>query len=233
MPPETQSHYYASIFAAYGVMLALWQREQRGIGAHIDVSVQASMALHEHVAFTYSAERRMIKRAGSQHQHNAPANLFKCRNGYLSLFVTQNHWPLFLKVWEDHPAELDDPRWRNNNERRAHAAYINELVTSFTSRCTKEDLAQLLQQNGIPALPVNTPSEFMRDAHIQERGFFGTVTHPVLGSFGQPAAPFMIDGRRPAPAPAPLLGQHNYEVFGGEIGLEKRDLEILAADGII
>jgi crotonobetainyl-CoA:carnitine CoA-transferase CaiB-like acyl-CoA transferase len=75
-PPETQSYYYASLFASYGVTLALWQRETRGIGAWIDASVQASMALHEHVAFNYSAEGRVMKRAGSQHQHNAPANLF-------------------------------------------------------------------------------------------------------------------------------------------------------------
>jgi crotonobetainyl-CoA:carnitine CoA-transferase CaiB-like acyl-CoA transferase len=233
MPPETQSYYYASIFAAYGVILALWQREKRGMGAHIDISVQASMALHEHVAFSYSAEGRVIKRAGSQHQHNAPANLFKCKNGYISLFVTQNHWPFFLKVWEDHPPDLDDPKWLSNNERRANAAYINELVTSFTSRYSKEDLADLLQKNGIPALPVNTPREFMKDPHIQAREFFATVSHPVLGSFEQPAPPFTIDGRRPMPAPAPLLGQHNYEVFCDELGLGKRDLELLVADGIV
>ncbi len=233
MPPETQSSYYASIFCAYGVMLALWQREQRGIGVHIDVSVQASMALHEHVAFNYSAEGRVMKRAGSQHQHNAPANLFKCKNGYISLFVTQNHWPILLRVWKDHPPDLDDPRWRSNNERRANADYINELVTSFTSRYSKEELSELLQESGIPALPVNTPSDFMKDPHIRERGFFSTVTHPVLGSFKQLAPPYMMEGRRPGPAPAPLLGQHNHEVFCGELGLTDRDLEILAADGII
>ena len=55
-PPETQAYYYASLFACYGTMLALWQREMRGIGAWIDASMQASMALHEHVAFNYSAE---------------------------------------------------------------------------------------------------------------------------------------------------------------------------------
>ena len=49
-PPETQAYYYASLFACYGAMLALWQRESRGIGAWIDASMQASMALHEHVA---------------------------------------------------------------------------------------------------------------------------------------------------------------------------------------
>jgi crotonobetainyl-CoA:carnitine CoA-transferase CaiB-like acyl-CoA transferase len=232
-PPETQGYYYASLFAAYGAILALWQREARGIGAHIDASVQASMALHEHIAFNYSAEGRVMKRAGSQHQHNAPANLFKCKNGYISLFVTQNHWPLLLKVWQDHAKELDDPKWINSNLRRAHADYINAEVTSFTSQFLKEDFAELMQKHGIPALPVNSPTDFMRDPHIQARGFFSAVTHPVLGAFQQPGNPFVVDGRRGASEPAPLLGQHNEEVFCHELGLSAGDLAVLAADGVI
>ena len=232
-PPETQSYYYASLFAAYGAMLSLWQRETRGIGAYIDVSIQASMALHEHVAFNYSAEGRVMKRGGSQHQHNAPANLFQCKNGWIALFVTQNHWPLLLKVWEDHPSELDDPKWINSNLRRTHADYINAQVTSYTSRFLKEDLAELLQKQGIPGLPVNSPSDFMKDPHIQARGFFSTVTHPVLGSFSQPGSPFVFDGKRAAPSSAPLMGQHNDEVLCGELGLERGKLEELAASGVI
>ena len=232
-PPETQSYYYASLFAAYGTMLAFWQRETRGIGAYVDASIQASMALHEHVAFNYSAEGRVMKRAGSQHQHNAPANLFQCKNGWIALFVTQNHWPILLKVWEDHPAELDDPKWINSNLRRAHADYINAQVTSYTSRFLKEDLAELMQKHGIPGLPVNSPLDFMNDPHIQARGFFSTVTHPALGMFQQAGSPFMLDGQRAAPSPAPLLGQHNDEVFRGELGLEQRELEVLAASGVV
>ena len=233
MPPETQSYYYSSIYAAYGVMLALWQREKRGAGVHIDTSIHASLALHEHVAFNYSSEGRVMKRAGSQHQHNAPSNLFPCKDGYISLFVTQQHWPMFLKVWEDHPPELDDPRWKNNNERRANADWINSLVSSYTSRYEKEELAHLLQKNGIPALAVNSPTDFLKDSHIQERGFFSSVTHPVLGTYQQASAPLTIDGKRPDPAPAPMLGQHNYEVYCGELGLEKHELEVLAAEGVI
>jgi crotonobetainyl-CoA:carnitine CoA-transferase CaiB-like acyl-CoA transferase len=232
-PPETQSYYYASLFAAYGVMLALWQRETRGIGAYIDASIQASLALHEHVAFNYSAEGRVMKRAGSQHQHNAPANLFECKNGYVALFVTQNHWPLLLKVWEDHPQDLEDPKWINSNLRRANADYINAQLTSFTSRFLKEEFAELMQLHGIPALPVNSPLDFMADPHIRARGFFSKVTHPVLGSFDQPGSPFMLDGQRSGPSAAPLLGQHNHDVYCGELGLDRRDLEVLAADGVI
>jgi formyl-CoA transferase len=90
-----------------------------------------------------------------------------------------------------------------------------------------------MQKHGIPGLPVNSPSDFIKDPHIRARGFFATVTHPVLGSFEQPGSPFMVDGRRAAPSPAPVLGQHNYEVFCGELGLEQSELEVLAADGVI
>ena len=232
-PPETQSFYYTSLFASYGVMLALWQRETRGIGSWIDASVQASMALHEHVAFNYSAEGRVMKRAGSQHQHNAPANLFECKNGWISLFVTQTHWPLLLKAWPDHDPALDDPKWVNSNLRRQHADYINAQVTSFTSRFLKEDLAELMQQHGIPGLPVNSPSDFMEDPHIRARGFFGNVNHPVLGSLVQAGSPFMVDGQRGIPSPAPLLGQHNHEIFGDELGLSADEIAVLAAQKVI
>jgi crotonobetainyl-CoA:carnitine CoA-transferase CaiB-like acyl-CoA transferase len=232
-PPETQSYYYASLFAAYGVMLALWQRETRGIGAWIDTSIQASMALHEHVAFNYSAEGRVMRRAGSQHQHNAPANLFRCKNGWIALFVTQNHWPILLKAWDGHDPALDDPKWINSNLRRQHADYINAEVTSFTMRYAKEDLAEMMQKNGIPGLPVNSSSDFMKDLHIEARGFFSAVTHPVLGTFLQAGNSFLVDGARTAPSPAPLLGQHNAEVYCGELGLGANEIAALAAEGII
>jgi benzylsuccinate CoA-transferase BbsE subunit len=232
-PPETQAYYYASLFACYGTMLALWQRESRGIGAWIDASMQASMALHEHVAFNYAAEKRVMKRAGSQHQHNAPANLFQCKNGWIALFVTQTHWPLLLRVWDDHDPELDDPKWVNSNLRRQKADYINAQVTSFTMRYMKEELAELMQKHGVPGLPVNSPSDFMKDPHIQARGFFSAVTHPVLGTFDAPGNFFMVDGKRTGPSPAPLIGQHNYEVLGGELGLSPEALVALTAEGVI
>jgi len=228
MPPGAQSYNYSSLYATYGIVLALWQREEKGVGVHIDASVQASLALHEHVAFTYSAEGRVMKRAGSQHQHAAPANLFPCQDGYISLFINQRHWPLFLEVWEDHPPELDDPRWNSNAARHANAAWLNSLVASFTSRYKKEELTDQLQKRGLPALSVNSPKDFMGDPHIQQRGFFEHVTHPVLGSYQQPGVPFIVDGERPTSSPAPLLGQHNTEIYSRELGMSQVDIEALA-----
>ena len=106
-------------------------------------------------------------------------------------------------------------------------------MTSFTSRFLKEELAELLQKNGIPGLPVNSPSDFMKDPHIEARNFFSTVNHPVLGSFRQPGSPFVVDGYRAPASPAPLLGQHNEEVFCGELGLGCDKLKQLQSDGVL
>ena len=110
----------------------------------------------------------------------------------------------------------------------------NPLLESFTSRYKKEELADLLQKRGVPGLPVNTPSDFQKDPHIQAREFFTSVTHPEIGEYQQPGVPFTVDGERPKPAaPAPTLGQHNEEVYGQELGLDQQALENLASEGVI
>jgi crotonobetainyl-CoA:carnitine CoA-transferase CaiB-like acyl-CoA transferase len=90
-----------------------------------------------------------------------------------------------------------------------------------------------MQKHGIPGLPVNSPTDFMRDPHIEARGFFSAITHPVLGTFQHPGNPFMVDGERAPVEPAPVLGQHNEAVYCRELGLSAGDLAVLAADGVV
>src|SRR5919109_4407833 len=55
-PPETQAYYFASLFAAAGVLAALYRREQTGEGDHIDASMQETLATHEHIIRLYANE---------------------------------------------------------------------------------------------------------------------------------------------------------------------------------
>ncbi len=73
----------------------------------------------------------------------------------------------------------------------------------------------------------------MKDPHIQARGFFAKVDHPVLGSFAQPGSPFMVNGQRGTASAAPLLGQHNHDVLCGELGLSAHDVAVLATEKVI
>jgi crotonobetainyl-CoA:carnitine CoA-transferase CaiB-like acyl-CoA transferase len=204
-PPESQAYYFASLFAAAGALAALYRRERTGQGDHVDASMQETLATHEHIIRLYANEKQIVKRAGSQHGQVAPARIFPCRDGFVYLYVTRQHWKLFLEVWQDHPPEMDGPEWLNNLYRRARADQINAAVEAFARKHTMEELTGLLQAKGIPCVPVNTPLGFANDEHVQGRSFLATVEHAEFGAATQPAMPFVIDGERLAVGSVPVF----------------------------
>ena len=205
-PPETQAYYFTSLFAALGVLAALYRRNRVGAGDHVDVAMQETLATQEHAIRIFANEGQLVTRQGSQHGQVAPARIFPCRDGFVYLYVTRQHWKLFLQVWTEHPAEMETREWENNVYRRSRVDYLNPLVEAFTRRHTKEELTALLQEHGIPCVPVNTPKDFTSDPHIRFRNFVVPVEYADVGMVHQPAAPYMIDGLRPAVRPAPALG---------------------------
>jgi crotonobetainyl-CoA:carnitine CoA-transferase CaiB-like acyl-CoA transferase len=231
--PETQAFYYASVCAALGTLLALWHRAQGGEGCGVDIAAQEAIATHEHLIRAFGFDGHSIRRHGSQHAYVAPANIFPTRDGYVYLFVSRPHWPLLLALWPDHPPELDDPKWEPNEARRAQADWINEQLAQFTRQFTKEELTRLMQEHGVPCLPVNTPAEFMRDEQVRYRELFRPAAHPVLGEYVQVAFPVLLDGARLPPAPPPLLGQHTRELLTDRLGLSPTEVELLFAQGIV
>jgi crotonobetainyl-CoA:carnitine CoA-transferase CaiB-like acyl-CoA transferase len=204
-PPELQAYYFASLFAAAGVLAALYRRERTGRGDHIDSSMQETLATQEHIIRLWANDKQILKRAGSQHGSVAPAKIFPCRDGFIYLYVTRQHWKLFLSIWKDHPAVFDAPEWLNNVYRRAHADELNPAIESFLSRFTMAAITELMQSKGIPCVPVNTPLGFANDEHVQGRGFMTPVEHTGFGKVKQPAMPFVIDGTRPPVGSVPPL----------------------------
>src|ERR1043166_8989500 len=204
-PPETQTYYFASVVAGAGVLAALYRRERTGRGDHVDASMQETLATHEHIIRLWANENQILKRAGSQHGSVAPAKIFQCRDGFVYLYVTRQHWKLFLSIWKDHPPVFDAPDWLNNVYRRAHADQLNPAVEAFIGQFTMAEITELLQAKGIPCVPVNTPMGFANDEHVRGRGFMAPVEHVGFGGTRQPAMPFVIDGARPQVGSVPAL----------------------------
>jgi len=196
-PPETQAYYFASLFATAGLLSALYRRERTGQGDHVDASMQEALATQEHIIRLWANEQQIAKRAGSQHGSVAPAKIFSCKDGFVYLYVTRQHWKLFLSLWKNHPTVFDAPDWLNNLYRRAHADELNSAVETFLSGFTMAEITEFLQAKGIPCVPVNTPMGFANDEQVRERGFMAPVEHTGFGRTNQPAIPFVIDGARP------------------------------------
>lgn len=197
VPPETQAYYFGSLVAALGIVAALHRREQTGAGDRIEVSMQEALATQEHMIRLYANEQEIHTRAGSQHQHVAPARIFPCRDGYVYMYVSRQHWQRFLDIWPDHPKEFDAPEYLNNVFRRAQADVINPAVSDFSQRYSVEELTHRLQSNRIPCLPVNRPLGFLRDPHVEGRHFVQEVAYPDGTSLIQPALPCLFGGSRP------------------------------------
>jgi benzylsuccinate CoA-transferase BbsF subunit len=167
--------------------------------------MQETLATQEHIIRLWANEKQIAKRAGSQHGSVAPAKIFPCRDGFVYLYVTRQHWKLFLTVWKDHDPKFDAPDWLNNVYRRAHADELNPAVEAFVRQFTMAEITELLQEKGIPCVPVNTPMGFANDEHVQSRGFMAPVEHAGFGKTKQPAMPFVIDGERVPVGSVPVL----------------------------
>ncbi len=214
-PPEPIGQYFASIWSALALVSAIWAVRKHGRAAVYRISVQEALATQEHLIRAAAMDGKPVVRNGSQHKNVAPANIFPSSDGFVYIYVSRNHWPAFLGVWQPHPAEYDDPKWVPNATRRADAGRLNEAVAAWSRGYSSTELVRLLQGARVPCLPVNRPSDLVKDEQIVAGQFFAPISHPRLGTFLQASFPALIDGARPEPTSPPLLGEHTAQVLDG------------------
>ena len=107
-------------------------------------------------------------------------------------------------------------------------------LAAWTRKRTAEDITELLQANGVAALPVMGAEDRLFNPHFRERGLYSDIEHPSLGI--EPIYNIMWNLEQTPPSirrHAPLLGEHNQQVFGGLLGMEKEDLARLEEDQVL
>ncbi len=184
-----------------------------------------------------SAYGRLIARAGNRGPVAAPQNIYPCRGTerWIALaVVTDAQWAALVDLL-GRPAWTAEPTLERAEGRRArHDLIDGELTRWFAEQALDAAVARLVAR-GVPAAPVVSPREVDQNPQLRARGFFETVTHPVVGAHDYPGLPmrFSAGPERWFRAPAPMLGQHNEEILRGLLGLDEAEIAALRADGII
>ncbi len=235
-PFGNQTYHMACLYATFGILLALRQRHNSGRGQHIDVSIHECVAATlDHVLVRYFYEWVVAKRRGNLHWSNG-FRVFRCRDGYILLPLLQQ-WETLVE-WLDSEgmaADLKEPRWRDKAVRHQGIDHIIQVLEQWTQVHTVSELVELGQLMHFPCAEVASPQQVVDNLQLKERGFFVEVKHPELKSqYQYPGAPYCF-GQSPwqISRRAPLIGEHNKEIYGEELGLSESELSALVRDGVI
>ena len=227
-----QSLYVAGANAAAATLVAIFARLTSGEGQHVDVSVAECLATHLVQPVPYynymgaTKGRRPVRGSGFE-------ELMPARDGYVVPSV-QGSQP-----WETVAdliglEELQDPRFASGAGRIAHGEELKALLVEGLAQWDRLPLFVASGERRLVFGMAQDAGDMVACPHLEARGFYHEVEHPVVGTAtyaGMGAA--LSDYQAWAPTPAPLLGQHNREVYCDELGLGAEELLALRYAGAI
>jgi crotonobetainyl-CoA:carnitine CoA-transferase CaiB-like acyl-CoA transferase len=250
-PEAFHSLHMGGEFAAIGVMIALYDRLASGLGQYIDVSIHEACACTTEGSFpNWEYFQRVVKRQTGRHAAATitPRWQFRCTDGrdinMIGGGIPRNprSWRPLLDWMEerDKVEDLRDPKYdrtltENPYARGETAAHVAGAIGRFVESLTAEEAYRGGQALHMPWGPVRSPDENLDDPHWHDRGFFVEVDHPELGrSHTYPGLPYLFnDSPGRVRRRAPLLGEHSYEVYVGELGLGVDELRELFESGAV
>jgi len=221
------------LVAVLAVLAALYWKGVSGRGQHIDMSKQEALISMQRVeSVTYANDQTVMTRTGNKTR--MPGGVLPCRDGHIVVITPEEHQWDALMTLIGNPAWSKEPWCRDREARAQHAEAINNLLIEWTTQHTKEEIFRKGQALGCPVSPSRSAEDLMASEQLKARDFFVDVTHPLMGSLKMPSS-----ASRFAESPwqfertAPLLGESNEEIYCERLGYERKELEVLKAEGVI
>lgn len=229
--------------AAIGVLSTLLAPVEGDAARLLDVSIAECVAT---VCAQMAAGAELDGSDQGRRPRPGPASppgdgVYPCADGHVVAGwgpVPARHWPEFIEwMAQDGLATewVGDERWSDLGFRMAHHDEVEEAVRAFFARHTMDELCDGSIPRGFMLYPLQTAADLAHDPQLHARDWFQPLADPGRGlAFDYPGPPYRL-GETPAATrrPAPQLGEHNVEVYAGELGLSRERLAELAARGVV
>ena len=230
----------SGIYAAFGLMAALWHRDRVGGDGQartVDAALTESvLSLMEGLLPEYGALGKIREPSGGGLATAAPSNAYPSRDGCWVL-IGANSEPLFAKLAKamGQPELAEMACYQGNKARVENVAALDALITQWTRKLDAQELLARLNEADIPSSKAYTAADCAADPQYIARGmvrrvedgWFGTeVLHPGIVPH-VPEAPGTVRWT------GPRIGAHNDEVYGGLLGLPEAEIAALRAEGVI
>ncbi len=219
--------YQGGLTAALGILAAVYARRSGASGQAVDCSMQEAQLAIGYLPFQRLEAEGFVEDRFSRFFRIG--GVLSAQDGYVELLTLES------QQWEALAGLLGHLDWAAS-ERFQHPVKngpeINKRLREWASQHTKAWLYDQGQAHGVPIAPYLTPEEVFHSRQQRERGYFISVDHSEAGCFGYAGLPYRFSETPEGIERAPLLGEHNLEVFG-ELGYSPQDLVGLARAGAI
>ena len=236
-PPFGFADSIAGISAAFGTMMALFQRERTGAGAVVDVALyEPLMFMLGDIVLRWTARGEIQQREGNTSGAASPRGLYQAGDGHwLSIAASSQRIAERLFVAMGRPELITDPRYSTNDARMANNASLQTIVVDWVKARPRAEVLANLEQHDVVAAPVADARDIAEDPHFLARTLVD-FENEVLGLVKMPG-PVLHFGGYPGPAyPAvPRVGEHTADVLADMLGMPAdevarlRDAEIISA----
>jgi len=237
--PLSHGNYQAAISGTGATMVALLARDTTNRGQHIDISETDVWATY-HVGFgitiyAFGAKDNLRKGYIGGGWTYPARRVIPCKDGYMALCAPQlKQWLRFLELMGN-PEWTKNPRYRDRHAMEDdYPEEVDALLAPWFMERTKKELFELFEKNAIPFAPLYNMADEVNDVHLAERRFFADVKRVETGTLKYPGGAYKLS-RTPwaLKRPAPLLGEHNEEIYCGRLGYSKEELVALRRAGVI
>ncbi len=207
------AEYHAGLHTSVATLAAVWRARQRGIGEHVDVSVQDAVAfVVDQVPERWRRQGVEVRRAGTtnsgaERSAKVFSELLPCKDGYIHA-----HSPMGPAHYRGIEKMLNEPRWLTAEfaaEMPDGQDVVDGYLRSYVLERTRDELFRAGQAVNAPWTPVLTVDEVLSDAQHEARGFFDEVDHPYVGRVRQPGYAYVARDTPWVTRRAPMLGEDN------------------------
>lgn len=224
-------------FAFGGIMTALYHRERTGEGQHVDISMTDCLfsLIFDEPLDHYEA-LGLPPRMGNRIMRISPFNAYPAQDGWLVIATGTNaHWHMLARTI-GHADLIEKEGYAQIEDRLERNEEIDSIITAWTKEKKAEEAVRLLREGGVICSLVRTFEDIKAWPHLRERGMLTDLLHPTAGKVpGALAQGFPIQfSETPGSyeSAAPIVGQHNTEIYRDLLGFGPGDLERLKREGI-
>ena len=228
--PLSQAEFQAGLNAAVAILCAVFYRDASGEGQYIDISMQeAVVSILEGAISTYSYSGHVLNRTGARHRYKCPSTIMKAKDRYVYM-ESSAYWDHFATMVEapellqSHLASI---------LRYQHTHEVEEAIRPWVECRTAEEIFSKGQEWRMPVAKVMGIEELYDDPQYEARKYFQDIDHPQTGSLTYPGAPFRMSETPAEIKRAPLLGEHNDEIYTALLKLSRDELAELKERNVI